>query len=218
MANWLSFVVCVLAMTSTPSVVAQERYGTSRSPEELEVRFSIDVKNGRGRQTESPVTPMTLEFQLIPGSITGAPTGERIFSRTIVNGEATVISLKSLVSEIARLASVLSPQGAKTGLNVYPSETRFARIATFAQESAKGKGAITGFRNLETGDDLLLVYFDRPCQLGGISKDRSGRAVEIDATIGNSGFNWLLVTATREGARRVMLAPPMPNVVLVVEH
>jgi len=137
----------------------------------------------------------------------------------VVNdGKADVIELELLASEIARFASALSAEGATSGLQVHPSDTKFARIGTFAYEPGTRKTLSAGFKNPGGVDDLVLVYFDRPCELRGASKDRAGRTVEIEATIRVPGFHWLLVSAAPAGARRVALAPPISGVVLLVER
>jgi len=166
----------------------------------------------------SRATSILLELKLVPGSIVGRPVTAPILSRVVNDGKADVVDLELLASEIAPFAAALSAEGATSGLQVHPSDTKFARIGTFAYEPGTRNTLSAGFKSPEGVSDLVLVYFDRPCELKGASKDRAGRSVEIEATIRVPGFHWLLVSAAPAGARRVALAPPISGVVLLVER
>lgn len=78
------------------------------------------------------------------------------------------------------------------GVTVTPEETRITRFGTFLNDRQSDQSWGTGFKDLETGDSLLLIYVDRPCRIQGAATlpTRSG---SFDIHIPNPGLNWVRV-------------------------
>ncbi len=157
--------------------------------------------------------PETILFKirLIPGSTFGEVTAPPITSIPVRIGETATLDLEAIRREVERSAAALTREASSGGLSIVPSETRIARLGTFAYGAESARGMASGFRT-ERGERLYVVYFDRPCALTGVRHER-GTTATYDVKVSISGFNWLKVAQeTPTSIRITLLASPAPVV------
>jgi hypothetical protein len=94
-------------------------------------------------------------------------------------------------------------QAALPSLQISPQGTRFARIATGVSfRTNRTVLQRVGFVDAETGEALLLLYFDRPCRLTGTrvlapTPSRGALTVDYDLKVETAGLVWM--TAKQDG-------------------
>jgi hypothetical protein len=76
-----------------------------------------------------------------------------------------------------------------------PADTRIIRVATnLNYEELHRHLPNTKFTDLQSGNLLMLVYFDRPCRLSGVIAEQGGDTDTVDVTVGQAGLHWLEAT------------------------
>ena len=105
----------------------------------------------------------------------------------------TVLDLRKARATIEALAAPLTEAGAKVGLVISPRETRFVRLATFVgyPGTENGVGGAT-FHGSARNENLVMVYFDRPCRVSGVSH-RSQGSVLYDVEVAQRGLTLLKI-------------------------
>ena len=186
------------------------------------VRFG-DIGGDVIKVDERPVKAITI-FAAIPGAINGSAPGPNI-AVPISAVPALSINLGELEAYMRQHAATITATpvaGVISTLKVEPGDTRFARVAHLVRyESARRVPGPTRFVDSGSKDNLLLVYFDRPCHLigtlswGGVEPG----AREFDVTIEEAGLNWLAATKKGPGDISVVHHAPLPSrPVFVIEY
>jgi hypothetical protein len=115
----------------------------------------------------------------------------RVFSRMGAKSGAIVALLIGLTG----CTTVGQFSGAASGWKIAPADTRLIRVATnLNYEAPHRQLPMTKFVDLQSDRLLMLVYFDRPCQLTGAIAERAGSHDEVDVTVGEAGLHWLEAT------------------------
>lgn len=129
---------------------------------------------------------LVLVFPVVPGSITGPPSGPPLQTVAVQPGGAFELRLP------AAMESRASPFDSAS-LAIEPAGTRVARLGTFHEYPEYGvfRGG-GGFIDTSSGNSLLLVYFSNPARLSGAVRDPTG-AYEYDVTVERAGWSWLVV-------------------------
>jgi len=85
-----------------------------------------------------------------------------------------------------------------SSVTLVPKDARFARIATTVWSKTKPDlGKAVGWVDSETGNELVLLYFDRPCRLSGsltlksLSHDKLNEAFNVE--VPSAGWLWLQI-------------------------
>ena len=136
----------------------------------------------------SDVTPF---IGILPGAIMGRPTPEP--KLPLVSAETVEISFPLYLAE--PLYEALSEPLMTNTLTIDPQEARIARVSTGAY-SESGDGLGGGFRETDTGLDLILFYVDRPCRMSGFTAV-NGKEFSVALSFERPGFHWISID--REG-------------------
>jgi hypothetical protein len=89
-------------------------------------------------------------------------------------------------------------QAISSSVRMVPEDARFARLSTtvWSKMNAHLDKAV-GFVDLETGNDLVLVYFDKPCRLSGSLTEKSPShemlSVEFNVETPSPGWIWIKI-------------------------
>ena len=126
---------------------------------------------------------------LIPGQLFGSGPKDALVP--LASGESPNISypLYVLKSVAEQSAAEQTEKSESDGLVVTPAETRLMRFGTFAKASGNRDRA-GNFYEVSTGNLLLLVYVDRPCQIEG-EVVGSGKAYVHEIDFDRAGFHWI---------------------------
>ena len=129
-------------------------------------------------------------FQFIPGEIFGSPKEEMVLPISIGEDSALSAPLADW-RELASAASLpLSKKYSELGLQIEPSDTKLARMATFAYDAVHD--AEIGAYLDELGEDhlLILIYVARACKISGEIIVR-GQRYNHDIELSRGGFHYL---------------------------
>jgi hypothetical protein len=163
-----------------------------------------------------PSLPRIVLFRMpvIAGNISGGVTSSDLIQLKIKVGMPTILDLGDLITAVTSLAAPLTKEAAAAGLVVTPKETRFARFATLVANPETGKGVGGArFETTEVDQTILLVYFDRPCQLSGVVRDRDN-SIYFDVRVTSRGMHLLLVARDGQSNARVTHAA-VPSVFIL---
>ena len=203
------FIASSVAWTISGAVLA-----AVPSPGDIQaVKFQAVYFDEDQNSISSEYLPETILFKirLIPGSTFGKVTAPPITSIPVRIGETATLDLEVIRRKVERSAAALTREASSGGLSIVPSETRIARLGTFAYGAESARGMASGFRT-ERGERLYVVYFDRPCALTGVRHER-GITATYDVKVSTPGFNWLKVAQeTPTSIRITLLASPVPVV------
>ena len=172
-------------------------------------------------QSERPVKGRAI-FRAIPGSVFGLPQGP-IESQPVSSSDVLPIDVERLLSVYTEVAQTLQPGPTTAGLTIKPADVRLARVGTFIDyQSAPRAPARVGFTDDDSGDMLILVYFDKPCRLAGtlagLPKDAGMTKAVFDVTIESAGLHWLtLKTNVTDGVATLheVRKPVAPTYILI---
>jgi hypothetical protein len=169
-----------------------------RSPQPANKWLTIPVKvlDATGSVLPPDETPNDLVLTLgpIPGSVPGI--GHETL-QTVPIGHEKLISI-DIASYSAAMMSRVRPldRSMSQSLHVVPEDTQFVRASTgvwFTSPTPVRKS--TGFIDLETQDNLVLVYFDRPCRLTGTVTNAvpntETSTTDYDVVVESPGLTWI---------------------------
>jgi hypothetical protein len=136
----------------------------------------------------------TVWLGAIPGAIFGA-VSDLLNTEPVASAPAFELDLHKLRGIADRQSATLTPAASTSGWKVTPADTRLTRIATNLNfEGAHRRMPMTEFVNSQSNRILMLVYFDRPCQLTADVVERDGGHYEVNVTVGEAGLQWLEMT------------------------
>jgi len=100
-------------------------------------------------------------------------------------------------SHVARLDKKFG-HALSSSVTLVPEDARFARIATTVWSKTKPDlGKAVGWLDSETGNELVLLYFDRPCRLSGSLTRKTLSHEEhnetFDVGVASAGWLWLQI-------------------------
>jgi hypothetical protein len=173
------------------------------------------------RPQERPVKAF-VTFGAISGTMLGSAPGPKL-AVPIDLGQALSIDMNELQTYMSQHSATLTATpGVTSTLQIDPIDTRFARVAHFVRyESAPRAPGPTRFVDSGSKDNLLLVYFDRPCHLTGTLTYGGAEpgSREYDVVIEHVGLNWLAATKKGPGDNSVVHDAPLPvRPVFVIEY
>jgi len=184
------------------------------------VTVSIEFEDYSGQPTDKGPRDSKLELGAISGEIYGSAQAEL---KTLGIGSSTTIAVPwtELEKFSAKSATVLSSAATAGGFTLTPSDARLVRIATIIlSKDPEWHSATTNLTDSLTKKTLLLVYFDRPCQLSGtVITHPSGatRTSNYDVVIEKAGLNWLEVTKVADDSHAdIRHAPALVRPVVTV--
>lgn len=127
---------------------------------------------------------LQLLFPAIPGGIFGTPSST-VLDYVEVHDHTFTLNLPANINEIAQPYSM-------DQLDISPETLKIVRVETFhsVPNGPIGKGA---FKNSESGNLLILIYFSKPARITG--ELINGYDVYIhDIAIKQAGWNWIEIT------------------------
>jgi len=100
-------------------------------------------------------------------------------------------------SHLARLDKKFG-HALSSSVTLVPEDARFARIATTVWSKTKPDlGKAVGWMDPETGNELVLLYFDRPCRLSGsltrkiLSHEELNETFDVE--VASAGWLWVQI-------------------------
>ena len=156
---------------------------------------------------------------IIAGNLAGEVTSPDLVQLKIKVGEPTILDLEEIITTVESSAASVTKEAAKAGLVVTPKEARFARFVTLVAypETGKGVGGAR-FQTTEGNQTILLVYFDRPCQLSGVAHARGG-SISYDVHVASRGIHLLMAVRDEQSNVRVTNASvPAVLVLRITPH
>jgi hypothetical protein len=207
--------VCMSGCSSTPPVADKQSEVLV-----LSVKFG-DIDGDVIKHEERPVKAF-VTFGAISGTMLGSAPGPKL-AVPIDLGPALSIDMNELQTYMRQHSATLTATpGLTSTLQIDPIDTRFARVAHFVRyESAPRAPGPTRFVDSGSKDNLLLVYFDRPCHLTGTLTYGGAEpgSREYDVVIEHAGLNWLAATKKGLGDYSIVRHAPSPvRPVFVIEY
>lgn len=144
------------------------------------------------------------------------------------------LDLADLERALAAAATGLAPRPEAPGFSIHPAATRLARLQLASLDNLwQPVPAVTGFLDRGSGDELALVYVDRPSRISGrIDLGRTGTFVDAfaetrtrftglydhDLDLPRAGLHWVRIQHAGEGRFRISRSEPAgPVIVFVLE-
>jgi len=199
------------------SALAQAPIGSAGPIESLTFRPAYFDKDQNPLGSASPL-PRTVLFQvpLIAGDISGTITSPPAVSLTAQIGEIAKLELGQIRKTVDQFATTLTRRASDTGLVIDPRETRIARLATAVYDKETGKSiGGTVFRGGKLDENILVVYFDRPCELTGKRKVRDSEVI-YNVKVGNAGFHLLKNVKETSTVHRITVASTPQQIFLSI--
>ncbi|MBV1911377.1 MAG: hypothetical protein KUG78_18945 [Kangiellaceae bacterium] len=137
-----------------------------------------------------------IELGVITGGLFGTPSESPYWFKSFGDKKMISISLHDLEKDFMRLATPISKEKADLGVKILPKDTKLARVSTFGVLDDSGSVESGGFMDGE-GNFLLLVYFDKQCQISGTITHAS-KPLTYDIKINKSGFHWIRGTVKQD--------------------
>jgi hypothetical protein len=161
-------------------------------------RITIPVmyqdSSGNTLSVEDRPADATVWLGAMPGAIFGGAR-DRLKTELVASALAFELDLRELSDVAGKQSATLTPAASASGWKIAPEDTRFIRVATNLNYKAPHRQLpMTKFVDLQSDRLLMLVYFDRPCQLTGAIAERGGGHDEVNVTVGEAGLHWLEVT------------------------
>jgi len=168
-------------------------------------RITIPVmyqdSTGNTLSADSRPTGATVWLGAMPGAIFGSAR-DPLKTEPVANPPSFELDLGELYDIAAKQSATLTAAASASGWKIVPADTRIIRVATnLNYKELHRQVPNTRFADLQTGDILMLVYFDRPCQLSGTIAEQGSGSDTIDVTVGQAGLHWL--KGTRGATERV---------------
>ena len=130
-----------------------------------------------------------ISFPLIPGGISGQVLTDSVYTLRLFTNNKFVLDLAAISKDVLPYAVPMFSTSYNHGVVIVPRETKLLRVGTFAY-SVEANDFIgpTGIASL--GDEkitqMMLVYFDRPARISGLSNE-GDLSIEYDVVI---RINW----------------------------
>jgi hypothetical protein len=206
--NLLAIGVCSLHLGCTA-------LNDSLAPLEATPQVTLEEINANGAPIEGVLKDIDLSLYInaLSGQIFGAPTSRPIQVFSARTKRPLQFDWTQLRARFAEQAAEHKLHRFSIGLLVSPASCRFARAGTFAHQSADESQTLAGgFRDPSTGEMLILLFFDRPCSIGGrVAVPNSTASFSIQAT--RAGFHWVRVN----DSQAVVSTPTPSRVVFTVQ-
>jgi hypothetical protein len=152
------------------------------------------VATNKGNETVSSRADernLSASFRAIPGALVGPVVADSILFIPVRFGETIALPLADLQKSIAPLASPEIAGMLAIGVVVQPSDARFVRVGTFFYDRDKERDVLgAGMFDADTGENIMLAYFDRPCTIRGVVQ-AEGKAISISVDIPEAGMHWI---------------------------
>ena len=149
-----------------------------------------------------------LLFPSIKGQIFGIPRHPILTEVTVSDDQPFMVELPSINSSHS---AVMVDTRFTSGLSILPAQTQMLRLATMAFEKETREPFAAGsLINPETGDNLILMYFSKPCSITGIVKT-SGLSYDHQIKIRTPGWHWIAGTQPRAGISRLRALKGQPD-------
>lgn len=131
-----------------------------------------------------------LWFPAIAGHFYGTPNLQKSWHASLDEaGGFQLPSTTQIEQELSKLARPFDEQ--ETAILVEPAATRVARLKTYVISEFDGEAVGTArWQASKHRSELLLVYFDRPCQVLG-SLFFAGQEHRFDVRVPEAGLYWL---------------------------
>jgi hypothetical protein len=198
------------------SALAQAPTGKGVSIESLNFRPTYFDKDQNPLRSGSLPRTVLFRVPLIAGDISGTITNPPVVSLTAQIGEVAKLELEQIRMKVDQFATTLTRRASDTGLVIDPRETRIARLATAVYDKETGKSiGGTVFRGDKLDENILVVYFDRPCELTGKRKVRDGEVI-YNVKVGNAGFHLLKNVKETSTVHRVTVASTPQHISLSI--
>lgn len=185
-----------------------------------EVVFSVEYYRDMDAAVLADIraTPeLFIALPMLSGQFVGAPFDVGL-TELIADYDQVAMDFVGVADRIDQAISSIIAGEQTAGVDIQPSNTRFARFGTFAYEPHSGNGlGRTGFIDAHDGDYLWLTYFDRPCTVRGRQLLRDGTYFDYAIDIPQAGLYWLELVASPNGGEVISVAQPSARPVFGIE-
>lgn len=156
-------------------------------------RFKTVVMNSSYEliQSKDEGRMLAVSLRPIPGALVGKPAQTEVMHVPVRVGDDVVLSMTDLEGAIAPLAQAANAMMHASGLVVMPLETRLLRVGTFFRDDdVPDKEFGAGFLDVARVGGVVLIYFDRPCTIGGDLLD-DDHVISFSLTVPRAGLYWM---------------------------
>lgn len=187
---------------------------------ELDSQLVTSETRGLLRQQHylpAPTADIQLWFPVIAGHLFGTANAETSWPATLDEESRFELPMSEIAAQLEVMA--LPFDAKETGVLLEPQTVRVARLQAFANSEFTGEPrGKTQWRDSNSGRQMMLVYFDRPCRLLG-SLFHSGTELRLDVAIPAAGAYWLQAKRNRLfGTKTYTVRRNEASPVLVVEN
>lgn len=244
---WMILGASLLAACSTPGGAPLMVQGDTLLPSRLQFvgpRLEpLPVPQGATASPPAPRIPDRL--WLVLGHTDGRPAGPAapdIYLRFPLQQQPPPLERRSfngfelntgfIARSLAASAQPLRPRPEDDGLAVQPADARISRLVLGLLDSLQyPMASVTGLRDDSTGEQLVLLYADRPCRITGrIDLAPTGTFVDRhpvaratfsgvfahDIVLPQAGLHWLRIRAEAPGRFQVSRTEAPPRVSVFV--
>lgn len=142
-------------------------------------------------QSRADAGSMGASFRPMPGALIGSVFSDPVLLVPVRFGENFSLPLSDLARSIAPVAQPANAQTLGMGMVVTPAETRLARLGTFFYDGDTKKDVSgAGMFDALTRENMMLMYFDRPCTVHG-DMQALGKTVSIALDVTAPGVYWI---------------------------
>jgi hypothetical protein len=174
----------------------------------------VDESHNAIRPTPAPKV-VILSFLLIPGNLGGKIGTDPILIKEVQDSETFELDLYDVYTKVEELSIGLVKNDYSREIEIQPSDVKLSRVGTFAQEKVSNKKYGGGFRDIETGDTLVLVYFSGACDVTGTGYNQRA-TFDFSVHIYKPGFHWLRANKLAESQYLVTSHEPSAGVFFLV--
>lgn len=189
----ISFIIVTILVTGCTSV--SEKQSISRSIDQLSI--TVDFFNpNKDKMHHQSVKEIYIYFTAISGQIFGPRGNNSIYSDQVTQNQLLSFNMNTMITSLDKHASEIVDSEATKGLLIKPNSTRFFRFGTYAHDPLTDSGlGSTGFYDSKSSKNLILTYFDQPCEITG-TLNSGGISYVHKIKIPAQGFYWVLAEFT----------------------
>ena len=130
-------------------------------------------------------------FNFIPGALYGTPSEDLpIIPIGSVGTTRVQFPLYLLNPLVDSFAEPFTAESTESGLRADPADTRLVRIGTFFLPTTLPYFDSAGFLDEESGNQLMLIYVDRPSTISGAVQIGAKR-ITHELVFDEAGFHWV---------------------------
>ena len=201
------FLLLLSSVLMSSCVSSINQHGTAQAQSfEMSIAYYNEDGDSLGHMMNGE--QILLLFPSIKGQIFGIPRRPILTEVTVSDNQPFIVELPIIKSSDS---AVLADTRLTTGLLIQPAQTKMLRVATMAFEKETRQPFAAGsLIDAETGDNLILMYFSKPCSITGSVKS-TGLRYDHDIKIKTAGWHWIAGTQPSAGVSRLRALRGQPN-------